>query len=167
MADAERCRLVGRQQDGIYRHRHTEQCASGSRGRYRGRQHSGTEKSNHHYTAARNAQCQAVCFPNCLAADRVASSPPENKLLRWKTKSTKLSGGTPEPSVSHGRKGLAVKKLFPTSGRGEVFLLTFPFIELVFTLTTLRRPINCAKGQRWPVMGMYRQLHHGPLRSSN
>jgi hypothetical protein len=46
--------------------------------------------------------------------------------------------GTPEPCVLHRRKGLEVKQLFsPLPVEGEVFFLTFPFIEQAFTLATV------------------------------
>jgi hypothetical protein len=66
--------------------------------------------------------------------DRVASSRPEDRATKMENKINQAVRGTPEPCVLHRRKGLEVKQLFsPLPVEGEVFFLTFPFIEQAIT----------------------------------
>ena len=70
--------------------------------------------------------------------DRVASSPPENRTTnKMENKINQAVRGTPEPSVSRGRSGGWKSRNFsqlPVGG--EIFLLTFPFIEQAVTRLT-------------------------------
>src|SRR5258707_10073242 len=57
-------------------------------------------------------------------------------LLRWNN-AQRPQGKSVEPSASHSGQGLEVKKRFSLPVEGEVFSLTFPFIDQAFTLRTL------------------------------
>ncbi len=54
-------------------------------------------------------------------------------LLRWNN-AQRPQGKSVEPSASHSGQGLEVKKRFSLPVEGEVFSLTFPFIEQAIAL---------------------------------
>jgi hypothetical protein len=53
--------------------------------------------------------------------------------LRWNN-AQRPQGKSVEPSASHSGQGLEVKKRFSLPVEGEVFSLTFPFIDQAITL---------------------------------
>jgi hypothetical protein len=55
------------------------------------------------------------------------------KLPRWNN-AQRPHGKSVEPSASHSGQGLEVKKRFSLPVEGEVFFLTFPFIDQAFKL---------------------------------
>ena len=78
------------------------------------------------------------------------------KLLRWNNARPQgPQRKKAEPRASHSGQGLEVKKSFSTSGRGEIFFLTFPFIDQAVTLTE-NRPTT-RPGQK-VLKGIFRQL---------
>ena len=69
--------------------------------------------------------------------------------------------GTPEPSVFHGRRGWKSSNSSPLPAEGEIFSLTFPFIEQAFALRTgivsamgilqrLRQKFKSARADQFP-----------------
>jgi hypothetical protein len=67
---------------------------------------------------------------------RMALSPPENRITKMENKINQAVRGTPEPSVSHGRRGWKSRNFSQLPVEAEIFLLTFPFIEQAIALTT-------------------------------
>src|SRR6266851_9688596 len=70
-------------------------------------------------------------------------------LLRWNN-AQRPQGKSVEPSASHSGQGLEVKKRFSLPVEGEVFSLTFPFIEqaIIAALKALRHPKSRAASTR-------------------
>jgi len=61
--------------------------------------------------------------------DRVALSPPENRATKMENKINQAVRGTQEPSVFRRRWGWKSSNFSQLPVEGEIFSLTFPFIE--------------------------------------
>ena len=75
--------------------------------------------------------------------DRVASSPPENRTTKMENKINQAVRGTPQPSVSRARRGWKSRNFSQLPVEGEIFFLTFPFIEQAITLIDLGPKVIC------------------------
>src|ERR1700704_3334139 len=63
-------------------------------------------------------------------------------LLRWNNMSTQVRGAQHQTRVFYGEGGWKPRKCFPAPVEGEMFSLTFPFIEQAMALTIPRRPLQ-------------------------
>src|ERR1700681_3465183 len=65
-------------------------------------------------------------------------------LLRWNNMSTQVRGAQHQTRVFYGEGGWKPRKCFPAPVEGEIFSLTFPFIEQAITL---RAPVVSANAR--------------------
>jgi hypothetical protein len=80
--------------------------------------------------------------------DRMASLRLEEEPIRWEKHQPKVARGTSEASVFHARRGLEVKQLFSTSGRGRNILLDVPLQRSgVFAMGRSREAIRAASAE--------------------
>src|SRR5438309_10952611 len=77
-------------------------------------------------------------------------------LLRWNNLRTQVRGAQHQTRVFYGEGGWKPRKCFPAPVEGEMFSLTFAFIEQAISLGCLRSPVLY-----FPRLGAYRSACHG------
>jgi hypothetical protein len=101
---------------------------------------------------------------------RVASSPPEERATKMANKINQAVRGTQEASVFHRSGGWKSSNLSPLPVEGEIFSLTFPFIDQAITLKTgllVKSRVESRAGavalaSRW-LLGCFRMTRLNPV----